>query len=152
MPQDTTERGVPQVSVPLSGPQVLPSRLQKASSLSATQPHTEGPPPPQVCGLAHVPQEGTERGLPQVSVPLTAPQFFPSRVQNAASVSATQPHTLATPPPPHVWGLAQVPHDATERGLPQLSVPLTAPQLLPRRLQNAPFPSAEQLQTLALQV
>jgi hypothetical protein len=47
------------------------------------------------CGDVHVPQLATERVAPQLSFAATAPQFFPSRAQNAESVSGVQ---LAPPP------------------------------------------------------
>jgi hypothetical protein len=46
------------------------------------------------------------------------------------------PQTLAVPPPPQVFGEVQVPHELTVREVPQLSVPVTEPQFLPRREQN----------------
>jgi hypothetical protein len=86
------------------------------------------PAPPQVSGEVQVPHELTVRVAPQLSVPVTLPQFLPRRVQKAAFVSAVQvdpPHTFAVPPPPQVWGEVQVP---------QLSVPphpsLMDPQFL----------------------
>ena len=39
----------------------------------------------------------------------------------------------------------QVPHELTVRGAPQLSVPLTLPQFLPRRVQKAALLSGVQL-------
>src|SRR4051812_478110 len=61
---------------------------------------------------------------------------------------------LAAPPPPQVSGAAQVPQDATARAAPQLSVPETMPQFLPRRVQKAESLSGIQLigspQTLAV--
>jgi hypothetical protein len=96
------------------------------------------PPPPQLSGAVQVPHELTVRDAPQLSVPLTLPQFFPRRAQNAPSVSAVQaPQTLAVPPPPQLSGAVQVPHELTVRDAPQLSVPLTLPQFFPRRAQNA---------------
>jgi hypothetical protein len=49
-----------------------------------------------------VPQEVTLRGAPQLSVPLTVPQFFANDAQKAASVSGVQPQVFAVPPPPQV--------------------------------------------------
>src|SRR5688572_29394260 len=46
------------------------------------------------------------------------------------------PQTLATPPPPQVWGEVQVPH-ITDRDWPQLSFAVTVPQFLPSREQKA---------------
>ena len=74
------------------------------------------PAPPQVCVEGHVPQELTVRGLLQLSVPMTWPQFLPTLVQNAVSLSAVQPHTFAVPPPPQVCGELHMPHEATMRG------------------------------------
>lgn len=100
MPHELTVRASPQLSIAVSGPQFAPSRLQKAPSFSATQAHTLVA--PHVSGVTHVPHEATVRVTPQLSVAVTAPQFFPFRVQNAAFVSAAQPHTLGTPEPPQL--------------------------------------------------
>jgi hypothetical protein len=62
------------------------------ASLSGVQPHTLLAPQTGV-GSAHVPHEVTVRAVPQLSVPLTVPQFFPRRAQKATSLSAVQ-HTL----------------------------------------------------------
>jgi hypothetical protein len=87
------------------------------------------PPPPQVMFV---------RVVPQLSVPDSWPQFFPSREQNVAFGSGVQPHTFATPPPPHVKIVpGQMPHDNTVRDTPQLSFSVTAPQFFPTRVQNA---------------
>jgi hypothetical protein len=150
-PHDATERPVPQLSVPLTLPQFFPSRVQNAASLSAVQPQTLGvPPPPQLCGAVHAPPQLTVRELPQLLGAVTLPQFFPSLVQNTASVSGVQPQRLAVPPPPQVCGGVHDPHDATERPVPQLSVPITGPQLLPRRVQNELSDSAVQPHRLAV--
>jgi hypothetical protein len=50
------------------------------------------------------------------------PQFLPKCEHRAVSLSAAQPHAFAVPPPPHVCGTVQRPHEATVRGFPQLSV------------------------------
>src|SRR5260221_1403288 len=50
------------------------------------------------------------------------------------------PHTDVCPPPPHVWSDGQLPQFPMI-GFPQLSLPLTVPQFLPTRSQNAAFPS-----------
>jgi hypothetical protein len=96
----------------------------------------------------HAPHETTVRLLPQLSVPVTLPQLFPSRVQNTASVSAVQPQTFAAPPPAHVCGAVHAPHEATVRDVPQLSAAVTAPQFFPSRVQNAVSLSAVQPHTL----
>jgi hypothetical protein len=63
VPHDATVRGCAQLSVPETWPQFLPRLAQNAESLSGGQPHTFAvPPPPQVCGAVHVPQELTVRG------------------------------------------------------------------------------------------
>jgi hypothetical protein len=134
------------VSVPVTWPQFLPTREQKAVSLSAVQPHTlAAPAPPHVCGAMHLPHEATERGWPQLSVPVTGPQSLPTREQKAVSLSALQPHTFASPAPPQVCGAVQRPHEATVRGFPQLSALVTWPQFLPRRRQKAGSLSGTQL-------
>src|SRR5438034_1095961 len=65
-------------------------RLQAGKVSPGGEPHTLGvPPPPQVCGDVHMPQP-TVRDRPQLSAPVTVPQFFPSCRQKAASVSGVQ--------------------------------------------------------------
>jgi len=76
-----------------------------------------------------------------------SPQFLLSRAQKSGPVSGVQPHTLATPPPPHVTpvplhGMPK-PQSATFRQTPQLSAAPTAPQFLPRRWQNCEAVSCE---------
>jgi hypothetical protein len=83
-----------------------------------------------------------------LSVPRTLPQSFPRRVQNAVSVSAVQPHTLAETAP-HVCGEVHVPHDATDRVTPQLSWAVTPPQFFPSRVQNVASASPVQPHTFA---
>jgi hypothetical protein len=95
-------------------------------------------------------QSGTNRLLPQLSFAVTLPQFFPSREQKAALVSAMQPHTFAMPPPAQDSGEAHVPHEATVRDAPQLSLAVTLPQSLPSRTQNAVSLSAAQPHTFAV--
>jgi hypothetical protein len=50
---------------------------------------------------------------------------------------------LGVPPPPQVWGEVQLPQLAV-REAPQLSVPLTLPQFLPRREQKVVLDSGVQ--------
>jgi hypothetical protein len=94
----------------------------------------------------HVPQLVTVRIAPQLSAAVTLPQFFPTRAQKAGFASATQlgPQTLATPPPMQDCGAVHVPQLATVRIMPQLSVPVNMPQLLPRREQKVVFDSGVQ--------
>jgi hypothetical protein len=67
-----TVRAWPQLSVPVTCPQALPRRAQNALLLSGLQPQTFGvSAPPQVWGAVQVPQLGTERSWPQLSVPVT---------------------------------------------------------------------------------
>src|SRR5262245_23977038 len=87
------------------------------------------------------------RATPQLSVPVTEPQFLPRRVQKAALVSGVPeppPQTLGVPPPPQVAGAVQVPHELTMREAPQLSAAVTLPQFLPRREQKVVFDSGVQ--------
>jgi hypothetical protein len=151
VPHETTVRLAPQLSEAVTLPQFLPSLVQSATSVSAVQPQTlAAPPPPQVTPVPlHAPHEATVRFAPQLSDAVTLPQFLPSLLQNATSVSAVQPQTLAAPPPPHAWGAVHVPHDATARGAPQLSFAVTLPQFFPRRAQNAVSVSAAQPHTFA---
>jgi hypothetical protein len=151
VPQLATVREMPQLSLAVTLPQVLPRRVQKAGLVSFVHPHTLTVlPPPHVCGAVHVPQLFTVRIVPQLSAAVTLPQFLDRRVQNAAFDSAVQPHTLTVPPPPHVCGVVHVPQLAV-RLAPQLSFAVTLPQFLPTRAQNVGFVSATQFgpQTLA---
>src|SRR5688572_12946379 len=90
--------------------------MQKAVLVSGVQvppPQTLGvPPPPQVWGEVQVRQATPAREAPQLSVPLSEPQFFPRRMQKAVLVSGGQvprSQTLGVPPPPQVCGEVQVP-------------------------------------------
>jgi hypothetical protein len=75
-PHDATVRGAPQLSVPDTEPQFLPCRVQKAASVSGVQPQTlDVPRPPHVWGAVHAPQSAV-RALPQLSAPVTEPQFL----------------------------------------------------------------------------
>src|SRR6266702_657369 len=78
------------VPVPLAAPPSVRSMFPPPHTLPV-------PPPPQVCGDVHVPQLETARTAPQLSVPVICPQFFASRVQKSASLSAVQG------PPPLTW-------------------------------------------------
>jgi hypothetical protein len=138
-PQEAAVRAVPQLSVPAKLPQFLPSRAQKAASVSAT--HAQTFPAVHVCGAVHVPHEVTVRDAPQLSFAVTLPHALPSRVQKAALSSGVHAQTFVAV---HVAGAVHVPHEATVRGLPQLSVLVTAPQVLLRRVQNAVSVSATQ--------
>jgi hypothetical protein len=128
VPQLGTVRATLQSSVPVTLPQFFWRREQNMVFVSPVQPHTLGvPPPPQVCGGAHVPQLETVRAAPQLSLSVTMPQFFTTRLQKSGSDSAMQsgPHTLSTFPPPHVCGAVQVPQFSTVRVMPQESTPAT---------------------------
>jgi hypothetical protein len=148
--QSATVRLVPQLSAAVTPPQFFPSLLQNAGFVSLEHAQTFGVPlPPHVWGDVHVPHETTVRLAPQLSVPVTPPQVFPSRMQNAESVSGVQlagPHTLDAP---QTSGETHVPHAAT-RMLPQLSVADTLPQFFPCLAQNAPSVSATHPQTLTV--
>src|SRR5512140_96644 len=86
----------------------------------------------QMSDPVHVPHDATVRLVPQLSLAVTLPQFLPSRVQNATSLSAVQPHTLATGgvAPAHVCGAVHVPQ-FTVLLAPQLSLAVTLSQFLP---------------------
>jgi len=97
-------------------PQFLPLREQNVALSSGVHPHllgSGGVPPPHDCPVPVHPwpklQSVTVRDEPQLSVPVQAPQFLMSRVQNAWLVSAVQPHRLVIPPPPHVSYPEQLP-------------------------------------------
>jgi hypothetical protein len=137
LPQLLTVREVPQLSVAVHPLQFLPIRVQKAALVSGTQAQTLVA--PQVCGAVHSPHWGTVRVVPQLSAPVTWPQFFPSREQKVVSVSGVQLPTLDAP---QLWGAELTPQLAAVRALPQLSVPLTAPHVFPRRAQKVTSVSA----------
>jgi hypothetical protein len=141
--QSVTVRLAPQLSVPVTVPQSLRRRVQNAEFVSGVQaawPQTLAtPPPPQVLGEVHgsaraTAQSATVRLAPQRSVAVTVPQFLPSRVQKAASVSV-HAQTFEV----HALGAAHVTPRAapqsTDRAEPQLSVAVTVPQFLPSREQ-----------------
>jgi hypothetical protein len=96
VPQEATVRVAPQMSVPVTEPQLAPSRVQKAVLSSLVQPHTLGVDPPHVLGAVHPApklQSATVRLVPQLSGAVTLPQLVPSRAQKAAFASAMQPQT-----------------------------------------------------------
>src|SRR4029453_14042967 len=75
---------------------------------------------------------GSPAGTPQALGTPPPPQVWGEAQRPPEARGAVGP-----PPPPQVWGEAQLPHEATVRGAPQLSAPLTLPQLLARRPQKA---------------
>jgi hypothetical protein len=112
-PQVLGDVQVPQLTLRLQASTTVPQLrpLQVVEAEGDVQPHTLGvPPPPQVLTPVQVPQLAV-RGWPQLSVPVTLPQFRPRREQKAASVSRVQPHWPDVPglPPPQVFGNEQVP-------------------------------------------
>ena len=92
--------------------------MHEAPALHCAPPQTLGVWYPHVSVPVHDPQVAV-RAAPQLSVLVTALQFFPSRPQNWTSLSGTQ----------HV-------PQSTLRSFPQLSAPLRAPQVFPSRWQN----------------
>jgi hypothetical protein len=127
VPHDESPRDAPQLSVPTTLPQSLPSREQNVASSSGVQPQTLADSAPHVCGKLHVPHDATVRVAPQLSLAVTSPQLRWSRVQNAGSNSPVQPHTLVLP---QTVGSAHVPH-VSVRDTPQLSSAVTVPQFFP---------------------
>jgi hypothetical protein len=92
---------LPQLSVPPQPSGIEPQFLPCFAHVVGVQPQTLAvPPPAHVCGEAQLPQF---RVLPQPSG--TEPQFLPSAVHD---VGVQVPQTLATLPPPQVWGAWQV--------------------------------------------
>jgi hypothetical protein len=86
---------VPQFRVPPQPSPTVPQFFPCTAHVDGVQPHTwETPPPPQVCGAVQLPQFTELRRLPQLSGPLTDPQFFPSRAQNCDADSDVHPHTF----------------------------------------------------------
>ncbi len=85
----------PQAIVPPHPSAMLPQFFPWAEHVVGVQPHTwDTPPPPHVCGAVHEPQFTALRRLPQLSGPLTDPQFFPRRAQNCPALSGVQPQTF----------------------------------------------------------
>jgi hypothetical protein len=151
VPHEATLRISLQLSARDTLPQVAPILVHRAAFVSAGHRQTlAAPPPPQVCGAAQVPQAATVRLAAQLSFPVTVPQFLPRREQNAASVSGWQPQVKFVPPPPHVLAPLQVPHEATARLAPQLSLAVVPPHVRPFREQNVVSVSAVQPHTFAV--
>jgi hypothetical protein len=137
------------LSVPFTVPQFLPTRVQNAVSLSAKHPQTFAVTAPHVKGAVQPKlklQSGTVRLVPQLSVPVTLPQFFPSLVQNAALVSGPHPQANVAL---HAWVPAHVPQ-LKVRVVPQLSFSLGAPQDSPILAQCKRSVSAAHPHTLAV--
>jgi hypothetical protein len=82
------------------------------------------------------------RGELQLSVPLTVPQFLPSRAQNAGSFSGA--HEVHWPAALHWLEAAQLPQP-TVRLTPQLSVAVKLPHVRPAWAQSVASDSGEQL-------
>lgn len=110
-------------------PQFTLSRVQMAVSDSIVQPQTLAvPPPPQEFGAAQLPQS-TVRAMPQRSVAVAGPHCFPTRAQNAVSVSAAHAQTFGVPPPAQTAGAVHEPQ-STLRLEPHLSTVVSVPQFL----------------------
>jgi hypothetical protein len=88
------------------------------------------PPPPQVSGEVQVPHELTVREAPQLSVPVTEPQFLPSLEQKVVLLSGVQldpqtPLSVHTTPQGHPLAPgAQLANPAQLAQLPLLHVQL----------------------------
>ena len=132
-----TLRGLPQVSVPDSGPQAVVSRAQNCALVSGQLqvPLTHWLVP------AQVPHVVTLRATPQLSLALSAPQLFESRVQNWVLVSEVQPHLLGWPAPAQVCGTTQLLAQVMLRARLQLSWPVSAPHDAASRVQKPAFDS-----------
>jgi hypothetical protein len=75
--------------------------------------------------------------------------MIPQRTPALSQVAlATHPQTFASPPPPQVWGLVQVPH-WTVRYTPQRSRPVYEPQFLWWLWHSSAFDSPTQVHWLA---
>lgn len=122
--------------------QLCPQARSVLPQVKAWHARLVGPVVGQRVPLAQAPQLATERVAPQRSVTVSAPQVVLDAAQSSASVCGVQPHWLAVPPPPQVFGLAHPPQLETLRELPQVSVPESAPHTAPRRAQNCVLVSA----------
>src|SRR5689334_17200142 len=69
-------------------------------------------------------------------LPLERSPHAPATGLGVGLGSEVEPHTPGDPPPPHVWVPEHVPQLATVRGLPQLSLAESGPQLLASREQS----------------
>lgn len=131
---------MPQLSLAVTSPHCIARRVQKAPLDSGAHPHALlMPPPPHVSGNVHGPQS-TVRATLQLSMLVTAPHCFMSRVQKVAFDSLVQPgvpHRPAVPPPPQVAGEVHAPQSLTFRETPHTSIPLAGPHDSPSRAQNA---------------
>lgn len=144
-PQLGTVRITPQLSGAVSWPQFFDCRLQKVGLSSGTQPgQTLGVVAPQL-PMLQVPQLGTVRMTPQTSAAVSWPQFFPSRVHSALSLSDAQRHRPASQEVPASRHAPQV----ACRGAPQLSFPIASPHSTCSRAQKPAFDSGAQPQTFA---
>jgi len=121
VPQLGTVPETPHRSVRATEPHCAFAAWQSCASVSPVHPHRFCCPPPlQVFGAVHVPQE-TVRGRPQRSVRATDPHSAFAALHSSRSVSAVQPQRLGAPAPPQAAGAVQVPQE-TVRERPQRSV------------------------------
>jgi hypothetical protein len=134
----------PQLSAAVTEPQFFPRREQNVVFDSGV--HTQTLLALQVSVPEQAPQETLARLAPQLSVPLTEPQFCPSREQNEVSLSGVQTQTFVAL---HASVPVQVPQGTALRVAPQLSAAVTEPQFFPSREQNARFVSGVHMQTFA---
>jgi hypothetical protein len=121
-PQST---GVPQLLVTV--PHLPAQRTPINTGTHVPVAHTLGvPPPPQLWPAGQPPASAPQvTAAPQLSI--TVPQFLPAQVVDAGC--DVQPHAPTVPPPPQLWGAAQVPQLTVA---PQLSV--AGPQVLPAQV------------------
>jgi hypothetical protein len=112
-------------------PQALPSRVQKAASLSGA--HEQVFDAPHVCGAAHVPHEPIVRVAPQLSPAVNVPHVLPNRAHKAVSVSGVHVAPPAPPLPPVPPDPATTPPDppATTPPEPPATTPPEPPVTTP---------------------
>jgi hypothetical protein len=140
MPHDAV-LGAPQLSVPLTEPQFLPSRAQKGSSLSGEH-ATHAPVPLQVSEPEQVPQSGV-RFTPQLSTVWKLPQERAASAHSAASETGEQ---LEQVPEVHAEGAEHAAQAAPEA--PQALAPCEAKGMHASPLQQ-PFVQVAGLQGMA---
>jgi hypothetical protein len=85
-----------------------PSMTAPSGSRSSAPQTLAAPPPPHVVPLGQLPASGPQKTSPPQPLE-TAPQFIVEGHAAAGMHVAAPPHTLGTPPPPHVVGEGHVP-------------------------------------------
>jgi hypothetical protein len=131
VPHELTVRLLPQLSKFATPPQCLPSREQKAVSVSGVQQTLLLP---HVCGNVQVPHEVTVRVVPQLSAVVKLPQIASWPRQKAVSVSGMQPPVPVAPPVPSVVVSLLLEHPLRTTAIPRATL---------HRIVRIPIPPAK---------